>query len=88
MMSVFKNGSKTEDIKERVRKSPTVLNKSYNGNAVDIKVYALYHADGLALLYVNNTPNMTISEEIEFDLQNCHIDGTYGSYIEISVAPK
>lgn len=64
-----------------------MLNKSYNGNAVDIKVFVLYHQEGLALLYQNNTENMTISEEIEFDLENCHIDGTYGSYIEISVPP-
>ena len=39
-----------------------------NGKPVDIKVYVLYHSDGLAMLYVNNTTEYTINEEIEFDM--------------------
>jgi len=53
---------------------------------VDIYVHVLYHGDGLAMLYVNNS-EFTISEEIEFKLDNCHIDGCYGSYKEVVVKP-
>ena len=63
------------------------MTKSYKGQAVDIKVYVLYHGNGLALLYENSTEEYTIAEELEFDLQNCHIDGAYGSYIELTVEP-
>lgn len=28
-----------------------------------------------------------MSEELEFNLQNCHIDGVYGSFIEVVVEP-
>lgn len=53
---------------------------------MDIQVYVLYHVKGLAMLYVNNS-NYTLSEELEFTLQNAHIDGAYGSFIEIVVEP-
>lgn len=39
------------------------------------------------MLYVNNTTEHTINEEIEFDMSNCHIDGTYGNYVEVCVKP-
>ena len=38
------------------------------------------------MLYVNNS-KFSLSEELEFNLQNCHIDGAYGSFIEIVVEP-
>jgi hypothetical protein len=38
------------------------------------------------MLYVNNS-KYTMSEELEFTLQNCHIDGVYGSFIEVVVEP-
>ena len=47
----------------------------------------MYHGNGLALLYENNTDDLTIAEELEFNLENCHIDGAYGSYIELTVEP-
>ncbi len=53
-----------------------------------IKVYVLNHADGLAFLYVNNSNRYTLTEEVEFTLKGCHIEGTYGSYIEITVEPR
>ncbi len=62
--------------------------KNKNGQKIDVKVYVLYHTNGLAMLYVNKTNNYTISEELEFDLENCHIDGLYGNYVEICVKPN
>ena len=47
----------------------------------------MYHSEGLAMLYVNNTDKYTINEEIEFQMENCYIEGTYGSYVEICVKP-
>ena len=87
MMTTFKSTGKRENLKEKVRQSPTVLTKSYQGQTLDIKVYVLYHQNGLAMLYQNNTDNYTVSEELEFIMENCHIDGAYGSYIEVLVGP-
>lgn len=53
---------------------------------MDIQVYVLYHVKGLAMLYVNNS-KFSLSEELEFTLENCHIDGAYGSFIEVVVEP-
>ena len=88
MMTTFKNGGKSESLRDLVRQSSTVLTKSNKGQTLDIKVYVLYHSDGLALLYENNESEYSISEELEFDLEGCHIDGVYGNYIEIVVGPK
>lgn len=38
------------------------------------------------MLYVNNS-KFSLSEELEFTLENAHIDGAYGSFIEIVVEP-
>lgn len=40
------------------------------------------------MLYTNESDKYTLSEELEFQLNNAHIDGTYGNYIEIVVKPK
>ena len=87
MMTTFKNSLKAESLKSQVKKSSTVLTKSFKGSTLDIKVYVLYHANGLALLYENNESDYSISEELEFDLEGCHIDGVYGNYIEVVVGP-
>ena len=87
MMSSFKNSTKSESLKDQLKQSKTVLTKRYKGRTVDIKCYVLNHEEGRAFLYVNNTRNYTISEELEFTLNGCHIDGVYGSYIEICCKP-
>lgn len=86
ILSTFKNFNIRNNIKEEVRKSSIVISKSYKGKPVDIKCYILYHDDGLAMLYENNTSEYTITEELEFDLQDCHIEGVYGNYISFSVS--
>ncbi len=88
LLSTFKDTKKKENITDQVRKSATVLSKALDGQTLDIKVYVLYHMNGLALLYVNKTEEFTITEELEFDMTNCHIDGAYGSYIEVVVRPN
>ena len=55
LLTIFKSVDGVSDLKERVRQSSTILTKNYRGRPIDIKVHVLYHSDGLALLYVNNT---------------------------------
>lgn len=55
------------------------------GKQVKIKTYVLYHDAGFAMLYKNDTPNLVITEELEFNLENCHIDGAYGTYYSLTV---
>ena len=88
ILSSVKNVEGSQSLKEKVRASNTILSKSHYGEPVDINVYVLYHSNGLAMLYVNKTNDLTIDEEIEFDLNGCHIDGVYGSYIEIVCGPN
>lgn len=88
VLSSVKNGAKTQTFRDKVRESKTVLVKSMNNQPVNVNVYMLYHADGLAMLYVNDSDNLTISEQIEFGMTGCHIEGVYGSYIEIVCGPK
>ncbi len=39
------------------------------------------------MLYVNESDKYTIKENLEFEMDDCHIDGVYGNYIEIVVKP-
>ena len=87
MITTFKNNTKSKSLRDQVKQSKTVLPKMYQGRTVDIKCYVLNHLDGLALLYVNNTRDLTIRENIGFNLKGCHVDGSYGSNVEICVGP-
>lgn len=51
-------------------------------------MYFLKHQEGYILLYLNKNPNLTINEEIEFEMTNCHIDSAYGSYMNVVVKPN
>ena len=87
-MSNVKGADDGESLKEEVRASPTILRKNHLGSDVDARVHVLYHADGMAMLYINETEDLTMCEEIEFNMTGCHIEGAYGSYLEIVVPPK
>lgn len=88
VLSSVKNGAKATSFRDKVRESKTILSKSHLGKPVDINVYVLYHTDGLAMLYVNETSDLIFNEQIEFTMKGCHIEGVYGSYIEIVCGPK
>jgi len=38
-------------------------------------------------LYVNNTPNYILKEELELGLTGCHIEGVYGNYLQLTILP-
>lgn len=59
-----------------------------NGEARDIYQYSYQHSDGVCYLYVNETSDLTLEEEVEFQLQGLEIEGKPGeSTIEIVVGP-
>lgn len=39
------------------------------------------------MLYVNQSSRYTLSENIEFELDGCVIEGVYSNYVEIVVKP-
>lgn len=88
ILSSFKDTEFKKNIKEKVRQSTIQVQKQYNGQKVDIKSYFLYHQEGFAILYVNQTKNLVMKEELEFDLKNCYIDGVYGNYIHVTIEPQ
>ena len=75
------------DIKAKARQSRITLSKKQNGQPVDIKVHFLYHPKGLALLYVNNTRDQTLTEDITFNLRNARIEGNHGNKMNFSLGP-
>ena len=82
------NGVIGDDLKTKTRESKTVLSKKQNGREVDIKMHFHYHTDGLALLYVNGSSNMTLNEKLKFNLNNARIEGVHGDEIEFTLPPK
>lgn len=87
MMTSFRRVTKVDSIKEKVRESQTILRKRYNGEEVDIRVHFYYHQLGVALLYVNDTTDLTLNEDLEFSLDNAHIEGISGNGLNISLGP-
>jgi hypothetical protein len=48
------------------------------GAHIDIWQYQYQHSGGIAYLYVNDTKDKTIEEEIEFTLEGLEIEGRPG----------
>ena len=72
---------------ESVRRRGKVLYKRYKGRDVEVKVYIWAHPEGLALLYVNQTRALKLSERISFALKNARIRGTYGNQLRFTLSP-
>ena len=87
MMTAFRRMAKIDNIKDKVRASTTILKKRHNGEEVDIRVHFYYHAPGIALLYVNETDDLTLNENLEFNLDNAHIEGVTGNAMSVSLGP-
>ena len=87
MMTSFRRVTKVDSIKSKVKESKTILKKRLNGEEVDIRVHFYYHKMGVALLYVNETDDMTLNEDLEFNLDNAHIEGINGSRLQVSLPP-
>lgn len=59
-----------------------------NGKAYAIYQYTLKHGGGIAYLYVNETPDKTLEETMEFTLQGLEIEGKPGEKeVEVVVGP-
>lgn len=57
------------------------------GQPLDITLYVLYHDGGLIALYENNTTDVTLVENVSFNLIGCKIEGMYGSSVRARVEP-
>lgn len=82
--SMKATGQKKEDL---VKNEGLKMNRFYYGKDVGIYVYALYSMDGAIYKYVNTSSLYTLSEEIEFELSDCYIEGNIGNYIEFVLGP-
>lgn len=59
-----------------------------SGEAYDIHQYTLKHSGGIAYLYVNNTADKTLEEDLEFDMSGLEIEGKPGeTAITVRVGP-
>ena len=75
------------DILEKARKSTSTISKNYKHNPVDIKVHFYFHSNGLALLYINKTFDLTLSENISFVLKNARIKNQNGTKMNFTLGP-
>ena len=58
------------------------------GEAKDVWQYSYQHSDGVCYLYVNNTKNEILEEEIEFKLVGLEIEGQPGkTTVEFEIGP-
>ena len=58
------------------------------GEAKEIYQYSLQHAEGVCYLYVNNTANQTLEEEIEFQLTGLEVeDKPDQTTVEFTIGP-
>lgn len=87
MMTSFRRVEKVDSIKSKVKESQTILKKRLDGEEVDIRVHFYYHKMGVALLYVNETTDLTLNENLVFNLDNAHIEGINGNELHISLPP-
>lgn len=87
MMTSFRRVAKVDSIKAKVKESQTILRKRLNGEEVDIRVHFYYHQMGVALLYVNETSDLTLNENLAFNLDNAHIEGISGNELHVSLPP-
>lgn len=59
-----------------------------SGELCNINQYQYQHSDGICYLYVNESSNLTLEEEIEFKLEGLEIEGKPGeSSIVVTVGP-
>ena len=73
--------------KEKGKK--TVRADPETGEEKDIFVYTYQHGDGICYLYSNETEDLTLEEEVEFQLTGLEIEGKPDeSTIEFTVLPK
>lgn len=89
LIVTFDEKTNRNQIVEAVRQSKAVIEKyDDSGNMLNIRTHMLHHSSGLAILYINEEPNVTLNEVVNFDLHNCHIDGTVGNILEVCVKPN
>jgi hypothetical protein len=82
------NPSFNSDLRSRARNSKNILRKYFNDRIVPIRLHMLYHWNGLALLYVNDSDDLILNESILFNLSNAWIKGQDGNKIEFALRPN
>lgn len=86
MMASFKKN--VQDIGGKAKKEGMKIPRSDEyGNELDIALYVLYHDGGVIALYENNTSDVTLLENVRFDLRGCNIEGVAGNSIRVRVGP-
>lgn len=72
---------------DMVKKEGTKMNRHYYGKDVGIYLYTLYTMDGAMYHYINGSTSYSLSEQIQFELENCVLEGNIGGYLEFVLGP-
>lgn len=77
-----------KDIAQRVKEAGRPMQRlDSNGNPFKVWVYALKDSECLAMLYVNQEPDLKFVERIKFSLVGARLEGTDGNETEVVVGP-
>jgi hypothetical protein len=87
IMTSFKKVAKVDSMKETVRESKIILYKKDEGVEIGVKVHFYKHKDGFAMLVINETDNLIFTEDLEFSLDNVHIEGVEGNEDHVFLNP-
>lgn len=69
-------------------KNGTTYKKRIKLQDYDSFMYLLNTPDSLYVLYENPSSTSTVSEQVQFNLQNARVAGQYGNHVEISLPPR
>jgi len=86
MMASFKK--QVADLGQQAKAKGVKLDRTDQfGNSTGIALYVLYHESGVIAFYENNSTNLTLVEDVKFDLRGCRIEGMTTNSVQSRVAP-
>lgn len=87
-MATFKPFGQDSNIGQIVKQTGTAIQKRYNNAPVDIYLYVRIDTTSMLMLYQNNTKDLILNEEVQFDMDNARIEGSYGAQLEVGIKPQ
>lgn len=86
MMASFKK--QVTDLGSQARSKGMKLERcDQYGDPTGIALYVLYHEGGVLAYYENTSSNLTLVEDVKFDLRGCKIEGVSSNSVQSRVGP-
>jgi hypothetical protein len=83
----YKSNGLRRSLIDETRNSKLKIPKMIQGVDANINMKVHYHENGMGLLWTNNSQDLTLNEEMSFNLKNAVIDGYSGNALSFSLGP-